>query len=133
MIKFVKCRSLPTMSNREMWRLEKEVHTLILKEVEKMEPASEKNLLKMIVEAAESSELSQDAIDNFIVDNCKNICFPAYENGAVPAIWTLMLLALYPEWQEKVRAEVLEICGGQLPSSDMLHKMKTVSVKLLVL
>jgi len=107
----------------------KEVHTLILKETkEKREPTSEKNLLETIVEGAKSGNLSQDAMDNFIADNCKNICFPAYENGAVPATWTLMLLALYPEWQEKVRTEVLVICRGQLPSSDMLHKMKTVSL-----
>ncbi|XVE68645.1 hypothetical protein DITRI_Ditri09bG0085300 [Diplodiscus trichospermus] len=122
-------RSLPTKSNREMWRLKKEVHTLILKEVEKLEAAaSEKNILQMIVGGAKSGELSKDEADNFIVDNCKNICFPAYENGAVPAIWTLMLLALYPEWQDKVRAEVLEICGGQLPSFNMLPKMKTLTM-----
>ncbi|XP_022764626.1 cytochrome P450 714B2-like [Durio zibethinus] len=120
-------RSLPTKSNREMWRLEKEVHTLILNEV-KEKSVSEKNILQMIVKGAKSSNLSHDAIDNFIVDNCKNICFPAYENGAVTASWTMMLLALYPEWQDKVRAEVLEIFGDQLPSFDMLHKMKTLTM-----
>ncbi|KAL4291715.1 hypothetical protein GQ457_14G021470 [Hibiscus cannabinus] len=122
-------RSLPTKSNREMWRLEKEIHTLILNEVNRKGGAdSDKNILQMIIEGAKNSDLSRDEIDNFIVDNCKNICFPAYENGAVPAIWTLMLLALYPEWQDKVRAEVLEICDGQLPSSGMLKKMKTLTM-----
>ncbi|XP_039067125.1 cytochrome P450 714B2-like [Hibiscus syriacus] len=122
-------RSLPTKSNREMWRLEKEVHALILKEVNGTKGSeSEKNILQMIVEGAKSSNLSQDEIDNFVVDNIKNICFPAYENGAVPAIWTLMLLALYPEWQDKVRAEVLKVCNGQSPSSNILNKMKTLTM-----
>ncbi|MBA0780619.1 hypothetical protein Gotri_004700 [Gossypium trilobum] len=119
-------RSLPTKSNREMWSLEKEVHSLILKEVKGT--TSEKNILQVIIEGAKKSNLSQDEMDNFVVDNCKNICFPAYENGAVPAIWTLMLLALYPEWQDKVRAEVIEICDGQLPNSSMLNKMKTLTM-----
>ncbi|KAK8662207.1 hypothetical protein V6N13_091794 [Hibiscus sabdariffa] len=88
---------------------------------------SEKNILQMIVEGANRSDLSEDEIDTFVVDNCKNICFVAYE-GAVPAIWTLMLLALYPEWQDKVRAEALEICNGQSPSSGMLNKMKTLTM-----
>ncbi|KAE8683225.1 hypothetical protein F3Y22_tig00111213pilonHSYRG00494 [Hibiscus syriacus] len=113
-----------------MWRLEKEIHTLILKEVKRNEETdSEKNILQMLIEVAKNSYLGQAETDNFVVDNCKNICFPAYENGAVPAIWTLMLLALYPEWQDKIRAEVLEIFNGQLPSSAMLNKMKTVSLK----
>ena len=115
-----------------MWRLMKEVHRLILNETkEENDSTSEKNLLEMIVEGAKSSHLSQDEIDNFIVDNCKNICFPAYENSAVPAIWTLMLLALHQEWQDKVRIEVREICRGQLPSSDMLLKMKIVCLNQL--
>ncbi|XP_039037364.1 cytochrome P450 714B2-like [Hibiscus syriacus] len=112
-----------------MWRLEKDVHTLIWKEMKRKGADSEKNILQMLIQGAKNSDLSQDEVDNFVVDNCKNICFPAYENGAVPAIWTLMLLALYPEWQDKVRAEVLEIFDGQSSTSAMLNKLKTVSVK----
>ncbi|KAL4388784.1 hypothetical protein GQ457_09G027990 [Hibiscus cannabinus] len=81
----------------------------------------------MLVEGAKRSDLSQEEINTFVVDNCKNICFSAYES-AVPAIWTLMLLAMYPEWQDKVRAEALEICSGQSPSSGMLNKMKTLTM-----
>jgi hypothetical protein len=38
-----------------------------------------------------------------------------------------MLLASNQEWQAKVRAEVVEVCGGQMPDVDMIRKMKTVS------
>ncbi|KAK8671550.1 hypothetical protein V6N13_038144 [Hibiscus sabdariffa] len=41
-----------------------------------------------------------------------------------------MLLALYPEWQDKVRAEVLEICNGQSSSSCTLNKMKTLTMAI---
>jgi cytochrome P450 len=64
--------------------------------------------------------------DRFIVDNCKNIYSAGYENTAVSATWTLMLLASNPEWQARVRAEVVQVCGGQMPDADMVRKMKTV-------
>lgn len=82
----------------------------------------------MILKGAKNSDLGPDATDNFIVDNCKNIYFAGYETTAITAAWTLLLLALNPDWQDKVRAEVLEICGGQLPDADMIRKMKAVSI-----
>jgi cytochrome P450 len=121
-------RYVPTKSNRETWRLEKEVNTLILKAVkERKEEASENyDLLQMILEAATNSDFSRDETDRFVVDNCKTIYFARYETTAVSATWTLMLLASNPEWQARVRAEVL-VCGGQM-RHDVVRKMKTVSV-----
>lgn len=121
-------RYFPTKSNREIWRLEKEVRALILKTVyEAKEETSKEDLLQMILKGAESSDLSPDATDNFIVDNCKNIYFAGYETTAITAAWTLFLLALNPDWQDKVRAEVVQICEGKIPDADMIRRMKTVS------
>ncbi|XVF75706.1 hypothetical protein PTKIN_Ptkin13bG0208200 [Pterospermum kingtungense] len=122
-------RYVPTKTNRVAWRLEKEIRGLILKVVkERNEAESEKDLLQMILESARSSDLGQAKTDRFIVDNCKNIYLAGYETTAVSATWTLMLLASNPEWQDKVRAEVVEICGGQLPDADMVRKMKTLTM-----
>ncbi|KAK8479440.1 hypothetical protein V6N13_063231 [Hibiscus sabdariffa] len=122
-------RYLPTESNREIWRLEKEVRALILKAVnETKEETSKEDLLQMILKGAKSSDLGPDATDNFIVDNCKNIYFAGYETTAITAAWTLLLLALNPDWQDKVRAEVLQICGGKIPDADMIRRMKTLTM-----
>ncbi|XVF23281.1 hypothetical protein REPUB_Repub13aG0022800 [Reevesia pubescens] len=123
-------RYLPTKSNRGIWRLEKEFRALVLKVVKERKEATsqpEKDLLQIVLESAERSDLGQST-NNFIVDNCKNIYFAGYETTAVSAAWTLMLLALYPEWQDKVRAEILEICGGELPDVEMLRKMKILTM-----
>lgn len=80
----------------------------------------------MILEGAKNSNLSREAMDRFMVDNSKNIYLAGYETTAVSATWCLMLLAANPEWQDRVRAEVLEICGGGMPDSDMVRKMKLV-------
>jgi cytochrome P450 len=127
-------RYLPTKSNREIGRVEKEVNTLILKVVnERKEAGLGNDLLHMILEAATTSGFSQDETERFIVDNCKNIYLAGYETTAISTTWTLMLLASNPEWQDRVRAEVLEVCGGQMPDADMVRKMKTVSVYYRVL
>ncbi|KAF8364680.1 hypothetical protein HHK36_033360 [Tetracentron sinense] len=122
-------RYLPTKSNREIWGLEKDIRSLILKVVkERKEATYEKDLLQMILEGAKNSDLGQDATDRFIVDNCKNIYLAGYETTAVSATWAMMLLASSPEWQARVRAEVLEVCGGQIPDADMIRKMKLLTM-----
>ncbi|KAF9670979.1 hypothetical protein SADUNF_Sadunf13G0125500 [Salix dunnii] len=123
-------RYMPTKKNREEWALEKDVRNLILEIVkERKETAHEKDLLQMVLESAENSNLGQDAMDRFIVDNCKNIYLAGYETTAVSATWCLMLLAANKEWQDRVRAEVLEVCGsGCIPDADMLRKMKLLNM-----
>lgn len=124
-------RYLPTKSNREAWALEKEIKTLILQVVkERTEVGYEKDLLQMVLEGARNSDLGQDAIDRFIVDNCKNIYLAGYETTAVSAIWCLMLLAANPDWQERIRNEVLHVCQGQSPDSDMIRKMKQLTMAI---
>lgn len=118
---------MPTKSNRETWKLEKEIKRLILNVVkERTEAGYEKDLLQMVLEGAKNSDLNKEAIDRFIVDNCKNIYLAGYETTAVSATWCLMLLASNPQWQERIRSEVLQICNGQIPDSDMIRKMKMV-------
>ncbi|KAL6978964.1 hypothetical protein U1Q18_020632 [Sarracenia purpurea var. burkii] len=104
-------RQLPTKHNRETWALEKEVRTLILQVVkERTEAGYEKDLLQMLLEAAKNSDqMSQAAIDRFIVDNCKNIYLAGYETITVSATWYLILLAANPLCEDRARTEVLEI------------------------
>jgi cytochrome P450 len=86
----------------------------------------EKDLLQMVIEGSKKSNFTQEATDNFIIDNCKNISLAA-ESTAVVASWCLMLLATNQNWQDRARAEVLEICRGRIPDYDMLSRMKQVT------
>ncbi|CAN2060040.1 unnamed protein product [Malus fusca] len=122
-------RHLPTKSNREVWALEKEASALILQVVKERRAAeNEKDLLQIILESAKNSNLSQEATDRFIVDNCKNIYLAGYETTAVAATWCLMLLASNQEWQERVRAEALQVCQGHIPDADMVRNMKQLTM-----
>ncbi|KAH7847629.1 hypothetical protein Vadar_028336 [Vaccinium darrowii] len=122
-------RYIPTKQNRETWALEKELRTLILNVVEERRKfgGDDKDLLQMLLEGAENSELGNE---RFVVDNCKTMYLGGYETPAVSAEWCLMLLAANQEWQDHVRAEVLEICGGRIPDYDMIRKMKQLTMVL---
>lgn len=94
--------------------------------VKKHTESASKDLLQVIIEGSKNGDLGPSTPDQFIVDNCKDICIPASEVTAVTAIWGLMLLASHPEWQTRIRVEVLEVCKDGILNFDMLHKMKAV-------
>ncbi|KAJ3682933.1 hypothetical protein LUZ60_013160 [Juncus effusus] len=120
-------RYLPTKRNRETWRLNREVHSLILKIV-KQNGVEEQNLLNTILYNANTDQMGSKEADRFIVDNCKSIYFAGHESTAVTTTWSLMLLALYPEWQDRVRQEVSEVCSSDSPNAKSLQKMKTLTM-----
>ncbi|XP_015874490.3 cytochrome P450 714C2 [Ziziphus jujuba] len=126
---FPMLRYIPTESNRETSKLKKESRALILKMInERKDKTTDKDLLQLILEAAEKSGLSKDATESFVVDNCKTMYLAGYDTTASSAMWVLMLLASNPIWQAKAREEVLQICGGQMPDNEMLPKMKTLTM-----
>lgn len=123
-----------------MSNLEREIESLIWEAVKEREqeclgaPSAEKDLMQMILEGAivngHSSEVSRDfSSKRFIVDNCKNIYFAGHEATAVAASWCLMLLALHPDWQARVREETAQVCQGGLIDAESLSKMKMVSIR----
>ncbi|KAK6912336.1 Cytochrome P450 [Dillenia turbinata] len=128
--------SIPTKSNREIWRLEKEINDMILELVKKKNEGArndkEKNLLQKIVEGARNCAngglVLESTLDKFIVDNTKNLYFAGRESTAVTVAWALMLLASHPEWQNRVRAEVIQVCGSRHPDADMLRSMKMLTM-----
>lgn len=126
-----------TMKQKELKRLETEIENLIwmtVKErrVERTDDKSsvEKDLLQLILEGAmNDSQLDKNESRKFIVDNCKNIYFAGHESTAVAASWCLMLLALHPEWQDRVRNELAEACvNGEFPDTNALLQTKQVSL-----
>lgn len=135
------CRFLATRQQKEIRGLEKEVESLIWEAVKERErecleasSLSEKDLLQMILEEAINDVyVGKESSKQFIVDNCKNIYFAGHESTATAASWCLMLLALHPEWQARIREETLEICQNCTLDSDSLPKMKTVKIILKII
>ncbi|WJX76130.1 hypothetical protein P8452_59581 [Trifolium repens] len=128
-------RYLPNKSNRQIWRLEKEINSNISKLVkQRQEEGREQDLLQMILEGAKNCDGNDGLLSNsisrdrFIIDNCKTIFFAGHDTTSITASWCLMLLATYQDWQDRVRAEVLEVCGNGNPDANILRSMKTLTM-----
>uniref|UniRef100_A0A0D9XWB6 RING-type E3 ubiquitin transferase n=1 Tax=Leersia perrieri TaxID=77586 RepID=A0A0D9XWB6_9ORYZ len=119
---------LPTKSNQEIRTLDEQVRLLILdvaKEQHHHQDAHN-SLLNAIIDGAQDGRSAEETED-FIIGNCKTIYFGGHESTAVTAIWCLMLLATHPEWQERARAEAMEVCRGRTPLDiDALRRLKIV-------
>ncbi|KAL9335788.1 hypothetical protein Peur_072969 [Populus x canadensis] len=48
-----------------------------------------------------------------LVDECKTFFFGGHETTALALSWTLLLLAMHPEWQNKLREEIREVTGDK--------------------
>ncbi|CAL5095487.1 unnamed protein product [Urochloa decumbens] len=131
-------RHLPTEKNRRIWRLTHEIRSLILQlaaerrrsPANSAAPAPAADFLGSIIE----NSRGQPRADDFVVDNCKNIYFAGHETSAVTATWCLMLLAAHPDWQDRARAEVLDVLsasGSGTPDFDAVSRMRTVHAVVL--
>lgn len=128
-------RFLPNRQQKEIENLEKEIESLIWEAVKERErecletPSNDKDLLHSILEGAINDDnVGENSSRKFIVDNCKNIYFAGHESTAVAASWCLMLLALHPEWQSRIREEMDQICPDGVLDAESVSKMKMVTM-----
>ncbi|XP_077240240.1 cytokinin hydroxylase-like [Tasmannia lanceolata] len=59
-----------------------------------------------------------------LVDECKTFFFGGHETTALALSWTLLLLALHPEWQILLREEIMQVTGGGPMDFAMLGKLE---------
>ena len=61
-----------------------------------------------------------------IIDACKTFFFAGHETTSHLLTWAIFLLSVYPEWQQRLREEVLRVCGKGNTNADMLSKLTEV-------
>ena len=98
--------------------------------------SAEKDLLQALLESAAAANNGKHTpeTEGLVLDNCRVFYFAGSETTALTASWTLMLLSLHPEWQERLRAEIFAVCGDydqqelhrRLQDMNTLSKLKMV-------
>ncbi|KAI5077018.1 hypothetical protein GOP47_0009083 [Adiantum capillus-veneris] len=64
-----------------------------------------------------------------LIDECKTFFFAGHETTATLLTFMFLLLANHPEWQERLREEVFDVCGRtDLPTADSLNHLKLVGM-----
>ncbi|KAI5684276.1 hypothetical protein M9H77_05504 [Catharanthus roseus] len=126
-------RFFPSKYNREIKSLKMEVERLLMEIIQSRKDCVEigrstsygNDLLGLLLNEMQKKKGNDGFSLNLqlIMDECKTFFFAGHETTALLLTWTVMLLASNPSWQEKVRAEVNQVCNGQTPSVDQLSKL----------
>ncbi|KAI8527486.1 hypothetical protein RHMOL_Rhmol12G0079000 [Rhododendron molle] len=74
-------------------------------------------------------EKNRISIDD-MVDECKNFYLAGQETTNGVLAWSIFLLAIHTDWQEKARKEVIELFGQEIPNPEGLARLKTMSMIL---
>lgn len=62
-----------------------------------------------------------------MIEECKLFYFAGQETTTDLLTWSIIVLSMHPNWQDKARAEVLEICGTKTPDLEAINRLKIVS------
>ena len=100
-------RYVPTRRNRRTWKLDKLVTSKIMQLMEKLvaTDAYGEGLLGLMMQTCRSgpNTLSNEEI----VGECKTFFSAGTDTTSTLLSWAMFLLSSYPQWQEKVREEIL--------------------------
>ncbi|XP_031477983.1 cytochrome P450 CYP72A219-like [Nymphaea colorata] len=140
-------RYLPTRKNMKIWRLHKEVTSMLRTMIDKREEeiklgiARDDDLLGLLLKSNKNDDdyelhdnnhgiKKEGMTKDEIIEECKLFYFAGQESTSVLLTWTMILLSMHPEWQSRARDEVFEVCGNKTPTFDSLSHLKTVTMIL---
>ena len=133
------CRFLPTRQNKLMQHLDTKINTLLHEIIDnrckssmqtKTESPYGDDLLGRMLAASSDGE-GEDVLDfnlTSVFNNCKLMFFAGQDTVAVSILYTMLMLARYPEWQDQARQEILTVVGNDEKfDAGKLHDLKIVS------
>ncbi|GLJ51768.1 hypothetical protein SUGI_1100050 [Cryptomeria japonica] len=135
-------RFLPTTKNRQRWNVEKEIRRSLRQVIDAREKTDgmkktgsygadllgfmmSQSKDQMGVNGRSNGGLSTEEI----IDECKTFYFAGHETTSLLLTWSIILLGIHQDWQEKGRREALQVCGkNNYPDADSLSRLKIVGM-----
>ncbi|KAL8161777.1 hypothetical protein V2J09_013266 [Rumex salicifolius] len=133
-------RFFPSNYNKDIKGLKTEVERLLMEIIESRRGCVEmgrsdsygNDLLGILLNEMSKQKNKEAGEGDFnlqlIMDECKTFFFAGHETVALLLTWTLMLLSSNPCWQDKVRAEVAQVCNDGPPALDHLPKLSLLNM-----
>ncbi|KAA8532860.1 hypothetical protein F0562_033023 [Nyssa sinensis] len=114
-------------------KLEKGIRDSIIKIIKKREKAMKgeadnfgTDFLGLLLKANHDADKNNRITVEDMVDECKTFYVAGHESTSTLLTWTVLLLAIHTDWQEKARQEVFELFGKQHPNSENIGRLQTV-------
>ncbi|XP_060188634.1 cytochrome P450 CYP72A616-like [Lycium barbarum] len=135
-------RFVPTKKNRRRKYLDRRITSMLKTIVDTKEnmirtgQTREDDLLGLLLQFNnENNSLnnvnnSHQMTKEDIIEECKQFYLAGHETTSSLLTWTLILLAIHQDWQEKARQEVLQVVRDKNPDAEAISHLKTVSMIL---
>ncbi|KAL5229168.1 hypothetical protein ABZP36_017433 [Zizania latifolia] len=132
---------LPTKNNRKMHQINREIESilrdLIGKRMQAMKEgeSTKDDLLGLLLESnmrhtEGNGQSNQGLTIEEVIEECKLFYFAGMETTSVLLTWTMLLLSMHPEWQDRAREEIIGLFAKNKPEYDGLSRLKTVTMIL---
>ncbi|GJN31598.1 hypothetical protein PR202_gn00119 [Eleusine coracana subsp. coracana] len=132
---------LPTRRNMRVRHLDKLLKTKIMSIMQARVAARDgkygygDDLVGLLLEAwsPEQKGKGETLTTQEVIDEWKTFFAAGQETTATLLVWAMFLLSVHPQWQDKVREEVLQECGGdgEVFNVEVLGKLKLLHMVLL--
>uniref|UniRef100_A0ACD5VSY0 Uncharacterized protein n=1 Tax=Avena sativa TaxID=4498 RepID=A0ACD5VSY0_AVESA len=133
--------SLPTKNNRRMNEINNEIESILLgligKRMQAMQEGEDTkdDLLGLMLESNmrdidENGQPISGMTIKEIVEECKLFYFAGSETTSILLTWTMILLSMHSEWQDRAREEVLGLFGKNKIVYEGFSRLKTVTMIL---
>ncbi|KAK2989447.1 hypothetical protein RJ640_018765 [Escallonia rubra] len=127
-------RFLPTKKNKRRYEIDNEIKCMLRNMIQKKEVAVQNgepfgdDLLGLLLQC--KGELDNEMTTEDVIEECKLFYFAGQETTANWLTWTIIVLSMHPNWQDKAREEVLQSCGKNKPDLETINHLKIVSMIL---
>ncbi|KAL1291070.1 hypothetical protein AAHE18_20G175000 [Arachis hypogaea] len=132
-------RFIPTKKNKKRYKLDVQIKDILMDMIKKKEHAmkedesegrSSNDLISILLE---SREVGKSLTTKDVIEECKLFYFAGQVTTKNLLAWTMVVLSIHPDWQEKARQEVLDLFGKEQipPDFEAINRLKIVSMILL--